>query len=1089
AEGTTTISYRSVDYFNNYEDAKSVDVLVDNSTPITTSDAIASYTDQAVLTLSPNDPYSGVAYTKYRIDGSAWTTGTVATVNWSRWRRYHTVDWYSVDNVGNVEANKSATFEVKLTSNVYNSSDSKIIYRDNWYSAYSGDVRETNTSGDYALLSFQGTRFDLMSRMGPGMGKMRVTVLDTTMTPVIVDLYDNNERDGNANYPVFSTGDIDFGDYNVKIDFLGSKNALSTGTRINLDEVRIDGSLVQVADTLAPVTVFSGPASWAEGPVTLALSATDATSGVKAIYATSNGTTPTVAATYTAPFVINTEGSTVIKYYAVDMRGNTESVKGCVVRVDNSAPVTNSNVLASYPGTASVALLPNDPNSGVAYTKYRVDGGTWVTGTGATIAASQLGTHKIDWYSVDNLGHVEATKSASFYITNRYDQEDPRISLRGSWTYYPDTNMHAGGYRRALSPGSTTDISFYGTRLDWIAPMANNYGQATVILDGTPVGIVDLYRSTFANKQVVWSSGWLANGFHHVKFEPTGTKNASSGGTQVMFDACDVVGTLTQADIVAPTTSDNAPTTWVNSDATVTLVSSDATAGVSATFVALDGSAISTYSAPVIVAGEGVHTLSYYSVDKAGNRETTRTATVRIDKTAPVTGDNIPTTWRSAPTTVSLSAVEALSGSAVTYYSVDDAPASAYTGPFQIAADGVHTIAYRTVDNAGNAETTKTATLRIDKTAPVTGDNAPTKWVAGSWSLTLAPVDLTSGVESVRFSINGAAAATYTAAIPVTANGTTTVAYSAVDAAGNREATKTATVLVDALAPVTANTAPTSWVKGPVSVGLTAIDAHSGVIGTGFRINGGTVSTYTAPITVSAEGTTTIEYWTTDAVGNRETTKTATVRIDNTAPVTASDAATRYADVATITLSPSDTRSGVSTTKYRFDGGGWQSGAKAVVSTSGTHTVEFLSIDAAGNQEATRSATFVLYKRIEQTSDRVSYIGSWGTYTDSLMTSSTAAYTFRAGSGINFTFDGTRFEWIGNKGTSYGKATVTVDGGTPVTLDLYSSGFKYRQVLFSTGDIASGRHNVHIEVEGSKNASSTSTYVYTDAFDVVGDAS
>ena len=36
-----------------------------------------------------------------------------------------------------------------------------------------------------------------------------------------------------------------------------------------------------------------------------------------------------------------------------------------------------------------------------------------------------------------------------------------------------------------------------------------------------------------------------------------------------------------------------------------------------------------------MISGEGVHTLSYWSVDNAGNEEAHSTITVRIDKTAP----------------------------------------------------------------------------------------------------------------------------------------------------------------------------------------------------------------------------------------------------------------------------------------------------------------------------------------------------------------------------------------------------------------------------------------------------------------------
>ncbi len=44
----------------------------------------------------------------------------------------------------------------------------------------------------------------------------------------------------------------------------------------------------------------------------------------------------------------------------------------------------------------------------------------------------------------------------------------------------------------------------------------------------------------------------------------------------------------------------------------------------------------------------------------------------------------------------------------------------------------------------------------------------------------------------------------------------------------------------------------------------------SGVEETYYRIDGGDETTYTAPFEISGEGTTTVEYWSVDVVGNVE---------------------------------------------------------------------------------------------------------------------------------------------------------------------------------------------------------------------------
>ncbi len=151
---------------------------------------------------------------------------------------------------------------------------------------------------------------------------------------------------------------------------------------------------------------------------------------------------------------------------------------------------------------------------------------------------------------------------------------------------------------------------------------------------------------------------------------------------------------------------------------------------------------------------------------------------------------------------------------------------------------------------------------------------------------------------------------------------------------------------------------PAGWAAGDVEISLSATDTESGVAQTWYTLGGGSPQAYAGTFTVSAEGTTPVGYWSIDASGNVEPTRTADVRIDRTPPVTASDAQATYEGTATITLLATDALSGVALTEHRLDGGAWTAGSVVTVGEGGDHDLEYRSTDAAGNVEGTRAAAF-----------------------------------------------------------------------------------------------------------------------------------
>jgi len=168
----------------------------------------------------------------------------------------------------------------------------------------------------------------------------------------------------------------------------------------------------------------------------------------------------------------------------------------------------------------------------------------------------------------------------------------------------------------------------------------------------------------------------------------------------------------------------------------------------------------------------------------------------------------------------------------------------------------------------------------------------------------------------------------------------------------------------DRTAPVTtSDAASTYW--GDATIVLSATDAGKGVRATYHRVDGGELrsgTTVAIPAPASGSARHTVEYWSTDLAFNTEAHHLADVTVnspgaDTTPPTTTSNAVSTYSGAATIVLSASDGPggSGVASTYYVLDGAPAVQGTTVVVqppaSGSQQHTIQFYSVDAAGNIE------------------------------------------------------------------------------------------------------------------------------------------
>ncbi|MFJ8714093.1 OmpL47-type beta-barrel domain-containing protein [Streptomyces violaceus] len=162
---------------------------------------------------------------------------------------------------------------------------------------------------------------------------------------------------------------------------------------------------------------------------------------------------------------------------------------------------------------------------------------------------------------------------------------------------------------------------------------------------------------------------------------------------------------------------------------------------------------------------------------------------------------------------------------------------------------------------------------------------------------------------------------------------------------------------------------------GSASVALHATDeGGSGVEKIEYAIGDpGAWQPYTAPVVVDQVGAHKIRYRAFDKAGNVSAEKSATFTVvapqsdDTTAPETSAtvsgerDPDGAYIDMATVTVSASDTGSGVNTIEYAIGSGAWQPyTAPVMVHQVGAHTVRYRAADKAGNVTAEKNVRFTV---------------------------------------------------------------------------------------------------------------------------------
>ena len=159
-----------------------------------------------------------------------------------------------------------------------------------------------------------------------------------------------------------------------------------------------------------------------------------------------------------------------------------------------------------------------------------------------------------------------------------------------------------------------------------------------------------------------------------------------------------------------------------------------------------------------------------------------------------------------------------------------------------------------------------------------------------------------------------------------------------------------------------------------------------------------------------------------------------------------------------------------------------------------------LTIECTGRKNPASTGTYVgldavdvvgtlstQFTRTEQDSSLLRYVGAWTTASRTFHSAGSYAYTKTTGDTVTVRFTGTAVDYITNKDTSYGIASVSLDGGAPVDVDLYSATPNVSQSrVWSAKGLANTEHTLTITCSGRKNAASSGYFTGLDAIDTDG---
>lgn len=598
---------------------------------------------------------------------------------------------------------------------------------------------------------------------------------------------------------------------------------------------------------------------------------------------------------YIVPVTLRNDAQ--VRYFAADRAGNRSEIQTSIfhVRLDTEPPVTAARPKGGkYNHPISIRLTTEED----AVTRFTLDGS--VPGEGSPVYGKPLRIKKdtsLKFFSMDRAGNREAVRTEIYHIlidtTRPVTIADPSgglfnspitVSLvgeEGARIHYTlDGSRPTSRSRAYLKP-----ITFQRSgvlRFFAVDGAGNkeNVREERYVIDTVPPKVkvephpgtygtaVDVTLSSNEKGTIRYEIGEREPGPSSPIFHGAIKLNRSMVLKYFAVDEAGNRGETATAEFIIDTTAPTVVPRPKGGNYSGRIRVKLETSEPANIFYTLDGSSVtrqsSRYRGPINVTRNAV--LSYFAVDKVGNRSDVASQRYVLDRTPPVTSADPGEGMFSGPILVVLKTED----NAVIRYTTDGStPSDAspeYENPVPVARDTV--LKFFAVDESGNREAVKVEKYTFDQTPPSTTVDPPAGIYNRPVSVSLKSekggrIFIRTGVNK-KFSIYGG---------PFVLSQSGKIFFYSEDAAGNREGIQMAEYTIDSEPPNTISYPAPGQYNPPITLELKS--EENAIIR--YTLDGTEPTDgsprYTVPLILRDK--TTIRFFAVDRAGNHEKVKTA----------------------------------------------------------------------------------------------------------------------------------------------------------------------------------------------------------------------